>query len=216
MALDDVLLAARAQNASPDTLRFLQFSPHCALVGYHQDVQQELRLPYCREHGIAVNRRLTGGGALYWDENQLGWEIVASRAALGHADPGRLPELICRGVILGLGKLGVRAVFRPRNDIEVDGRKVSGTGGTSLGRSILYQGSLLVDFDVNTMLRALRIPMEKLKDKEIDSVRERVTSLSNILGAAPPLAEIKCALAAGFSEALGITFATGASDRWRD
>jgi len=66
---------------------------------------------------------------------------------------------------------------------------------------------LLVDFDADTMLHALRIPVEKLKDKEIASLRRRVTCLAEELGAAPPLAEIKAALTAGFAEILGAEFA---------
>ncbi len=67
MALDEVVLTARGRNAVPNTLRFLQFFPRCALVGYHQAVEQEIRVSYCREHSIETNRRLTGGGAL-WPE----------------------------------------------------------------------------------------------------------------------------------------------------
>ncbi len=210
MALDEVVLTARSREQVPNTLRFLQFSPPCTLVGYHQAVEQEIRIPYCRAHGIEINRRLTGGGGLFWDESQLGWEIVAAQ------DDPRFPkraealyERLCEGAIRALAQLGVRAAFRPKNDIEVDGRKISGTGGTSLDGAFLFQGTLLVDFDVDTMLRALRIPTEKLKDKEIDSVRERVTCLAWELSSAPPLAEIKRALAAGFAEAFGVQFAPG-------
>ena len=210
MALDEVVLTARSRNAVPNTLRFLQFSPRCTLVGYHQAVEQEIRLSYCREHSIETNRRLTGGGGLFWDESQLGWEIFASQ------DDPRFPrriealyELMCQGAIQGLAKLGVRAAFRPKNDIEVEGRKISGSGGTSVDGAFLFQGTLLVDFDVDTMLRALRIPTEKLKDKEIASVKERVTCLAWELDAVPPLAQIKAALAAGFAEVLGVRFEPG-------
>jgi len=210
MALDEVILTARSQDAAPNTLRFLQFTPHCALVGYHQSVEQEIRLSYCREHGVEINRRLTGGGGLYWGERELGWEIYASQ------DDERFPvgvealyELLCRGAIRGLERLGVHADFRPQNDIEVEGRKISGTGGTSLDGAFLFQGTLLVDFDVNTMLRALRIPVEKLKDKEVESVKERVTCLAWELDTVPPLAEIKAALAAGFAEVLDVRFEPG-------
>jgi lipoate-protein ligase A len=188
----------------------LQFSPRCTLVGYHQAVEQEIRVSYCEEHTIDINRRLTGGGGLFWDESQLGWEVYSSK------DDPRFPhgveplyELLCQGTIRGLDKLGVHAAFRPANDIEVDGRKISGTGGTSLDNAFLFQGSLLVDFDVDTMLRALRIPTEKLKDKEVESVRERVTCLAWELGAAPSLDQIKAALAEGFSEVLGVQFEPG-------
>ncbi len=210
MALDEVVLTARSRGVVPNTLRFLQFSPACTLVGYHQAVEQEIRLSYCREHAIETNRRLTGGGGLFWGESELGWEIIASQ------DNPRFPrrvealyELMCQGAIHGLEKLGVQAAFRPKNDIEVEGRKISGTGGTSLDGSFLFQGTLLVDFDVDTMLRALRIPTEKLKDKEIASVRERVTCLAWELDAVPPLPQIKAALAEGFAEALGVRFEPG-------
>ncbi len=210
MALDEAILEARSQNLAPNTLRFLQFSPPCTLVGYHQGVEQEIRLDFCRERGIETNRRITGGGALFCDESQLGWEIYAP------VDHPCLPQgienlyaRICQGAIWGLAKLGVRAAFRPKNDIEVNGRKISGTGGTELDGVFLFQGTLLIDFDVDTMLRALRIPTEKLKDKEVASLRERVTCLAWELGHPPPLDDIKAALAQGFAELLGIEFVPG-------
>ena len=215
MAVDEVVLKARAQGQVPNTLRFLQFSPRCTLVGYHQAVEQEIRVSYCEEHGIEINRRLTGGGGLFWDESQLGWEIFASQDHDTDQEvrfPRRvddLYELLCRGTIRGLEKLGVHAAYRPKNDIEVDGRKISGTGGTSLDGAFLFQGSLLVDFDVDAMLRALRIPTEKLKNREIESVRDRVTCLSWELGTAPALARIKSAVAEGFAEVLGVSFEPG-------
>lgn len=210
MALDEAILEARSRNLIPNTLRFLQFRPRCTLVGYHQAVEQEVRLDFCRAHGIEVNRRITGGGALFWDESQLGWEIYAP---VDHPRlPRRLEEFyacLCQGAVRGLERLGVRAAFRPRNDIEVDGRKISGTGGTEMDGAFLFQGTLLVDFDVDTMLRALRIPTEKLKDKEVASVRERVTCLAWELGHTPSLSHIKAALAAGFAETLGVEFVPG-------
>ena len=169
-----------------------------------------MRLDFCPAHGIEVNRRIIGGGALFWDESQLGWEVYAP---VDHPRlPRRLEDLyacLCRGTVRGLEQLGVHAAFRPKNDIEVGGRKISGTGGTEMDGVFLFQGTLLVDFDVDTMLRALRIPIEKLKDKEVASIKERVTCLAWELGYAPPLYSIKTALAAGFAETLGVEFVPG-------
>lgn len=210
MALDEAILEARSRNQAPNTLRFLQFRPPCALVGYHQAVEQELRLSFCQANGIEINRRITGGGALFWDETQLGWEIYAT---VGHPSlPRRLEKLygaLCQGAVRGLARLGVQAAFRPENDVEVHGHKISGTGGTEMDGAFLFQGTLLVDFDVDTMLRALRIPTEKLKDKEVASVKDRVTCLAWELDTTPPLEDIKAALAAGFAETLGVTFTPG-------
>jgi lipoate-protein ligase A len=207
MALDEVLLELKAEGKIPSTLRFLQFSPPCVLVGHHQSVEEEIRLDYCRSNGIEINRRLTGGGALYWGKKELGWEIYISK---NHPSvPARFDDLYRKmgeSAAGGLRHLGVDAWFRPRNDIEVQGRKISGTGGTELSGAILFQGTVLVDFDIDVMLRALRIPTEKLREKEIESVKERVTSLRWELGLPPPLPEIKAALLRGFGESFGVTF----------
>ena len=207
MALDETLLELKAAGRIPHTLRFLQFSHPTVLVGHHQSVEEEVRLDYCRSQGIEINRRLTGGGALYWGKKELGWEIYISK--IDPRIPSRIEDLYRRmgeAASLGLRHLGIRATFRPRNDIEIQGRKISGTGGTELSGAILFQGTVLVDFDVDEMLRALRIPTEKLQDKEIESVKERVTCLNRELGRTPTIRTIKAALAKGFEEAFGVRF----------
>jgi len=213
MCLDKAVLEARAAGRAPDTVRFLQFDPPAVLVGYHQAVDLEVRMPYCEAQGIDVNRRLTGGGAIFFDRTQLGWEVVAAREGLP-GDAISLNRLMCQGLVRALDVLGVDATFRPVNDVEVAGRKISGTGGTESGGAMLFQGTLLVDFDVETMVCALRVPTEKLRDKEIDSIRDRVTCLSWVLGGAPPLAEIKAAVATGLSEVLGIDLEEGGLTEW--
>jgi lipoate-protein ligase A len=210
MALDKVILDARNKNLVPNTVRFLQFSPHCVLVGYHQAVALEVEEEYCRLHSIDINRRITGGGNLYWDEGQLGWEMFAPKNTPGI--PRRLDDmyrLMCESVVAGLERLGVFARFRPSNDIEVEGRKISGTGGTEMGGAFLYQGTLLTDFDVDTMVNCLKLPVKKLEDKQVQSFKERVTCLKEVLGYLPPLDDIKAALAQGISEVLGIELEPG-------
>ena len=80
MALDDTLLELKGKGETPNTIRFLQFSPRSVLVGYHQSVDEEVRTSYCHENGIHINRRITGGGAIFFDENQLGWEIFCDKS----------------------------------------------------------------------------------------------------------------------------------------
>lgn len=211
MALDEALLELKGEGRSPNTIHFMQFSPRSVLVGYHQSVQEEIRTEYCREHGIEVNRRVTGGGAIFFDENQLGWEVICDKSFFNLTLPTpALFKRLCTPVAAALAQLGVSgAEFRPRNDIEVNGRKISGTGGTESEGAFLFQGTMLVDFDVDTMLRALRIPVEKLKAKEIDSVKERVTCLNWELGYTPELDEIKTAIRQSFEQGLGIRLEAG-------
>ncbi|MHB1333022.1 MAG: lipoate--protein ligase family protein [Sulfuriferula sp.] len=205
IALNRALLEARQENASPSTLRFLRFEP-CALLGYHQSAEQELDLDYCREHGITIQRRITGGGALYFDTTQIGWELYLHKHELGTADMTTIARRICEAAARGISTLGVDAQFRPRNDIEVDGRKISGTGGAFDGDALMYQGTLLIEFDVEKMLRVLRIPAEKLSDKAIASARERVANLGDLLGQVPTMSQVQSALVSAFAEEFSVEF----------
>jgi len=206
LALNRALLEAHQRGQSPHTLRFLRFTP-CALVGFHQSIEQELQVDYCQENGIEIQRRITGGGAIFFDPTQIGWELYLDKRFLGTAEMTAIAKRICEAAARGISALGVAAQFRPRNDIEVDGRKVSGTGGAFDGDSILYQGTLLVDFDVEKMLRILRIPAEKLSGKAIASARERVANLRELLGEAPPLSTVQQKISAAFAEEFGVRLA---------
>ncbi|NWF96933.1 MAG: DUF116 domain-containing protein [Candidatus Thorarchaeota archaeon] len=213
MALDDTLLECHSQGLSPNTVRFLQFRPSVALVGYHQSVEQEIRVDYCKRSGVDINRRITGGGTVLFTPKCLGWEIYADKRtpavkSFGR-DLDRLSRMVCSATVKGLRSLGLEAEFRPRNDIEVHGRKISGTGGTERGESFMYQGTLLIDFDLELMLKSLRIPMEKLKDKEIESAKERVTWIARELGRVPPIEDIKSAIAEGFEKTFDMTLVPG-------
>lgn len=216
IAFDQALIAARQEGRVPDTIRFLRFRP-AALIGMHQILDHEVRVEHCRSRGIEIGRRITGGGGLYLDEGQIGWELVFDRASLGIAELDQATRRICEAAALGLQKLGVPARYRPRNDIEVDGRKISGTGGFFDGSTLFYQGTLLIDFDPAAMIAALKVPVEKLAKRELSSARQRVVSLRELLGArVPDLAVIYQALLDGFAEGLGIAPEWGAIGRFEE
>lgn len=205
IALDAAILEAHSKGYIPNTLRFLQFKPEAVLVGYHQSIENEVRVDYCNKNGIEIGRRITGGGAIYFTPSQLGWELFASKKDIGVSVINELLfAKICKGVIKGLEQIGIVAKFRGKNDIEIKGRKISGTGGTEMGNSFMFQGTLLIDFDVNRMMRALRIPLKKLEDKEIESVKDRVTWLSKELDYIPKLSKLKIHIKKGFEETFNI------------
>ena len=157
IAFDAALIDERQAGRVPDTIRFLSFPP-TALIGRHQDLSREIDLDYCARHRIGTVRRITGGGAIYLDEGQLGWELVFHRSSLGIAALPDVAREICNAAATGLQALGVDARFRPRNDIEVNGRKISGTGGFYDGDVLIYQGTVLVDLNSQRMVKALRVP----------------------------------------------------------
>ena len=208
IALNRALLEARDADEIPSTLRFLRFAP-CALLGHHQSAEQELNLDYCNAQRITIQRRITGGGAIYFDEGQLGWELYLHRRDLDTTDMQTISRRLCHAAATAISALGVDARYRPRNDIEVEGRKISGTGGAFDGDALLFQGTLLLEFDIEKMLRVLRIPAEKLSDKAIASARERVTSLKDLLGRKPDGDLVRRYLTEAFESEFGVEFSEG-------
>ena len=204
IAFDQAMIDAHIARDIPDSIRFLRFPP-TVLIGRHQALSREVRVDYCKANGIGIVRRITGGGAIYFDEGQLGWSLVFHRGTLRISSLADLAREICEAAAAGLRRLGVDARYRPRNDIEVDGRKVSGTGGFFEGDTLFYQGTVLVDMDAASMLAALNVPEAKLAKRALDSAARRVVTLKELLGRAPSIPAIQHALLEGFAECLSIT-----------
>jgi lipoate---protein ligase len=203
IAFDQAMIDAHRDGRIPDSIRFLRFPP-TALIGRHQALSSEIRVDYCRANGIGIARRITGGGAIYFDEGQLGWELVFHRATLGISSLSDLAREICEAAAAGLSRLGVDARYRPRNDIEVGGRKLSGTGGFFDGDTLFYQGTVLIDLRPERMVAALNVPEAKLVRRALDSAAQRVVTLKELLGTAPSIDVVQDALLAGFADRLGI------------
>jgi len=210
MALEKVLLESCAKNIAPDTLHFLEFFP-CVLLGYSQSVQDEVHEDFCKTNGIEINRRISGGGCIYMDDGTLGWEIIAKKGASGlkgtSGIPGSLNEmyrLLCGALVTAFLKLGIKACYRPLNDVEVDGKKISGTGGTELDDAFIFHGSILVNSSPETMAKALKVPVKKHHEGQ-----KRTVSMRELLGYVPRMDDVKNCLAQAFAETLGIEFAKG-------
>jgi lipoate-protein ligase A len=195
MALNRALLEARHAGEAPSTLRFLRFTPS-ALVGLHGHPDQELDLAFCRQHGIAVQRRITGGGAIYMDEGVLGWELYAERAEAGAAEMAAISARICGAAAKALASLGVPARHRPPTDLVVGERKISGTGGALEGNALIYQGTVLLDFDVTRMLHVLGVRDERAHA----GARSAVVNLKELLEPLPGLATVMRSFVKAFAE----------------
>ena len=210
IAFDQALIDLHQARKIPDTIRFLQFEP-TVLVGRHQALSKEIRVDRCKAQGVGIGRRITGGGALFLDEGQFGWELIFHKSTLGLTSLGDLAREICEAAAAGLSRLGIDARYRPRNDIEVGGRKISGTGGFFDGDTLFYQGTTLVDMDAEKMVSLLNIPDAKLAKHAATSAAQRVVTLRELFnGNPPPMADVKAALLEGFAERLGIQPQTGA------
>lgn len=215
-ALQDQLdLARHAGGDLPDQFRFYRNRP-TASIGRHQVFHHEVRVDYCRDKGIALVRRLTGGGALYLSPEQMGWSLLVDRSAVG--ERCNLAEILAgfaHAVAAGLQGIGVPARFKAANDLEIDGRKLGSLFVAASGRSILLQGILLLDADVETMLKVLRTPTEKLSSDGLAAARDRLITLREYLGARVSLQQLHEAVSTGLADALNLPLGDSVPDQKR-
>jgi lipoate-protein ligase A len=211
LAADEALTHRTGRGESPPTLRLYTYRSHCALVGRFQTTEHEVHVDYCRAHGVAINRRPTGGGAILMGADQLG--VALMLPARGDASYGRARAIMARfsqGLVDALGKLGVNAGFRRKNDIEVAGRKIVGLGiYRSPAGGLLFHASLLVDLDIPLMLRVLNTPFEKLSDKAVSTVAGRITTVRRETGRALSLDAVREEVARGYARAFDVALEPG-------
>ncbi|MBI4634729.1 MAG: lipoate--protein ligase family protein [Candidatus Rokubacteria bacterium] len=212
LAADEGVTWRQGTGDSPPTVRLYTYRSHCALVGRFQRVAAEVRLDVCRERGIAVNRRPTGGGAILMGRDQLGVAVMTPARAIERSWD-RIRELFRHfgaGVVDALERLGIRAEYRRKNDIEVGGKKIAGLGIFFDRRGgLLFHASLLVDLDVPLMLSVLRTPFEKISDKEVATVASRTTTVRRECGRAVSVDEVRALVHQGYARTLGVELPQG-------
>lgn len=203
--LDSQLIYHAFPRARMEGLILLAPAEPYVCIGYHQDAEQEVDLSFCKERGIPVFRREVGGGAVYLDGKQLFYQLVI------HKDNPRAPtdkaefyRRLLAPVVQTYRDLGVEARYSPVNDIvTAEGRKISGNGAADLGEFSVLVGNLIADFDYEMMVRVLRVPDVKFRDKVFKSLHQNLTTLRRELGTAPSWAEMTATLARNFEVALG-------------
>ncbi len=202
MAIDEAILTARIKGKVPNTLRFFTWKPPCVTIGFFQDLEDEVNLIKTRSMGIDVVRRYTGGGAVL-HEHELTYSLTISEKDVS-SDIVESYKDICGGIIEALLSLGIKAEFKPINDIIVGNKKISGNAQTRKSGVVLQHGTILLDLDLEKMFSVLNIPDEKIKDKMIKAAKERVTSLKNELGKNIANKEIEKVFIYGFEKMFNI------------
>src|SRR6266496_2493300 len=220
LAADEAIAQRVGLDLSQPTLRLYTYQSYCALVGRFQNVENEIRVEYCNETGITINRRPTGGGAIIMGADQLGVALtIPGRGDDSYSHARELMSDFSNGLVCGLNQLGVEARFRRKNDIEVNGKKLVGLGVyRAPSGGLLFHASMLVDLDIALMLRVLNTPFEKLSDKEIDTVAARITTIKRETQSQISLDEVRGVIADGFMSAFNVnlTYSEFASDECAD
>ena len=173
-----------------DELFLLWINEPAIIIGKHQNAIAEINKEYTDSHGIHVVRRLSGGGAVYHDLNNLNYTIISNKADEGAFDF----KTFSKPVIDTLATLGVKADFTGRNDLEIDGKKICGNAQAYYKGRMMHHGCLLFDVDMSVLADALKVSKDKIESKGVRSVRARVTNINNELPQKMTVLEFKDAI----------------------
>lgn len=191
IAATTVLVEGRAAVGARDVIRFHRYEPS-VLIGAGQEAEKVADLAACRRHGVAVERRVTGGGAVYMDEGVLAFDVVLRR-------PGARPEALFQAagaaVAAALGRFGVLAEAGGSHGVTVAGAKICGLAGQFEGPVMALQASVLVDVDRGRLLEVLGLPPETALP---------IVTLAGCLGRPVAMGEVIGALSVALAEAFGL------------
>ncbi|HEO4751744.1 TPA: lipoate--protein ligase [Streptococcus agalactiae] len=179
-----------------DEIFILWINEPAIIIGRHQNTIQEINKEFIDKNGIHVVRRLSGGGAVYHDLNNLNYTIISNNTQEGAFDF----QTFLKPVIDTLAKLGVKAEFTGRNDLEINGQKFAGNAQAYYKGRMMHHGCLLFDVDMSVLGQALKVSKDKIESKGIKSVRARVTNIVDHLSDKITVQEFSDAILAQMKE----------------
>ncbi|WP_048056088.1 biotin/lipoate A/B protein ligase family protein [Pyrococcus sp. ST04] len=179
MAIDEAIMIARIEGKVPDTVRLYVFKPSSVTIGRFQSVRHDVDLNKAKELGIPVVRRITGGGSVFHDEfGEITYSVVIGEDY--HPALKNIQEsyrFLAGPLVDALRDLNLNAEFSGLNDIVVNGKKISGSAQTRRKGVILQHGTFMYSTRLEILASVLKVSKEKLKDKGVKSIYERVTTL---------------------------------------
>lgn len=158
---------------SDDDVFLLWQNEPTVVIGKNQNAYAEIDLEILRARGVHVARRITGGGAVYHDLGNVNYSLISTTRGKDGLDFAYFTAPI----LAALASLGVSAELSGRNDLLIDGKKISGNAQHASGDRVLHHGTLLFDSDLEALCEILKVDEEKLRAKAIRSVRSRVTNI---------------------------------------
>ena len=198
------------EGKAPSTVRFWHNS-NTIVIGCFQSARLEVNLEACKEMGTEIVRRFTGGGAVYHDSGNLNYAISLRKGHRLVPDQNlqSVFQRLSEGAVEGLRKLGVNAQFQPVNDIQVEGKKVSGAAGSIRWNSVFHHGCILVGSDLTILGKVLNVPRVKLEDRHVASVQKRVTTVRDELGRDITTREVRDAIVGGIESCYRVRMEPG-------
>lgn len=170
-------LYAFNELAKKDNVFYLWINSPCIVVGKNQNTREEIDQEYCDNHGIKIVRRVSGGGAVYHDLNNLNYTIISNE----DTDADFNFKSMSQPVLDALAEMGVEAEFTGRNDLQIGDRKFCGNAQYIKGNRVMHHGCMMFDVDVSVLSKALTVSKDKIESKGKKSVKARVTNIKEHL-----------------------------------
>jgi lipoyltransferase/lipoate-protein ligase len=214
MAIDEAILDARIAGRVPDTLRFYRWLPSAVSVGKNQNPEAELYLDACKQQGVDIVRRISGGGTVYHDfEGEVTYSVIAKTADLGTNDITVVYVRIYEAITDALRLLGVPADFSSGDakncpNLTVNGKKISGSSQTITRGVVLQHGTLLRSVDLPKMFTLLILKNASCT-QAVDIAKRKITSIQDELGHRVIHETVANSLAQGFKAILKIQLEEG-------
>lgn len=174
LAIEEILTTDQSFS---DEILLLWQNDNTIVVGKNQNTIEEINNEYVKKHHVNVVRRLSGGGAVYQDLGNLNFTFIFNK----NKDNIRNYQLFTKPIIEVLNNLGLDAKFSGKNDIEVDGKKISGNAQYIFKNRIMHHGTILFNVNMEILPQALNPDLIKLQSKGIKSVKARVTNILPLL-----------------------------------
>lgn len=225
MAVDEAVLIAHAAGDVPPTLRLYQWNPPAVSIGFSQDIHREIDLDRCRQLGIDIVRRPTGGRAVLHDK-ELTYSVIIHTQYL----PGSVLQtykFLSQGLLAAIGLLGLPAQIasKPKHsknpgspacfdspswyEVEVFNRKLVGSAQTRRKNVLLQHGSILMELDIDKLQQVMFAPNEKVRRRLAAALEKQATAVNDELrqmGREPVQRKsIEAAIIEGFQQSFGIT-----------
>ncbi|RNF39398.1 lipoate--protein ligase [Planococcus salinus] len=188
LAIEEYLL--NTMDVEKDSFLLFYINEPSIIVGKNQNTAEEINTDYVDSNGIHVVRRLSGGGAVYHDLGNLNYSFIT----VDDGNSFRNFRKFTEPVVAALQSLGVNAELSGRNDLMVEGRKISGNAQFSTRGRMYSHGTLMFDTEVEAVVSALKVSKEKIESKGIKSIRSRVANISEYLKEPMTITEFRSAI----------------------
>ncbi|HZG14904.1 MAG TPA: biotin/lipoate A/B protein ligase family protein [Candidatus Bathyarchaeia archaeon] len=227
MAIDEAILTAHSEGKVPPTVRFYTWNPATLSIGYFQKSEKEIDTEEVAKRGIGFVRRPTGGRAVLHDKELTYSVIVSEKHPQMPSSVTEAYKVISLGLLYGFQALGLQAEMvslaseeekekysSPGSsacfdspswyELVVEGKKVAGSAQTRQKGVILQHGSILLDMDVELLFSLLKFPSDRVKQRMMDSFRQKAVTINDVSPTPVSLQEAVAAFRKGFASGLGI------------